>query len=368
MSDLDPVLAGTRILVTSQRRSPELAGALERRGADVRIASVIGVEQGINEAEIVDLTKRLVAAGADTVVVTTAIGFRGWCDAAEAAGLIDHLLDSLAKMRLVVRGPKALGALQAAGLKADWVADSETSVEIVEHLLDRGVAGQRIVVQHHAAGDAGMESRLAEAGAEVLPFHVYRWGSAPDPEAVVDSVLECAAGSYDAVVFTSAAGAVAWLSALAAQGVTELVRERVDRGELLVGVVGPVTADPLLHAGFATVWPDRSRMGALVRLIITTLGERSGIATTAGVLRMHASGVTLDHEALPVSPSGLAVLRRLAVRPGTVVSKAELLEALPGESDDLHSVEVAVARLREVLGQRPLVKTVIKRGYQLQLA
>ena len=86
MSDLDPVLAGTRILVTSQRRSPELAGALERRGATVRIASVLGVEQGINEAEIVDLSRRLVADGADTVVVTTAIGFRGWCDAAEAAG------------------------------------------------------------------------------------------------------------------------------------------------------------------------------------------------------------------------------------------------------------------------------------------
>lgn len=368
MSDLDPVLAGTRILVTSQRRSPELAGALERRGAMVRIASVLGVEQGINEAEIVDLTRRLVADGADTVVVTTAIGFRGWCDAAEAAGLIDELLDALARMRLVVRGPKALGALRSVGLEADWVAQSETSVEIVEHLLGQGVAGHRIVVQHHGAGDAGMEARLTDAGAEVLPFQVYRWGSAPDPDAVIDSVLECAAGSFDAVVFTSAPGVLAWLAVLDEQGVTELVRDRVARGELLLGVVGPVTADPLLHAGFATVWPERSRMGALVRLIITTLGERGGIATPAGVLRVHASAATLDHEVQPVSPSGLAVLRRLAVRPGTVVSKAALLDVLPGESDDLHSVEVAVARLREVLGQRPLVKTVIKRGYQLQLA
>ena len=43
MTDLTPVLAGTRILVTAQRRSDELAGALMRRGAEVVIAPTLGV-------------------------------------------------------------------------------------------------------------------------------------------------------------------------------------------------------------------------------------------------------------------------------------------------------------------------------------
>ncbi len=68
---------------------------------------------------------------------------------------------------------------------------------------------------------------------------------------------------------------------------------------------------------------------------------------------------------LPVSPSGLAVLRRLAANPGQVVSRDELLRVLPGDSGDPHAAEVAVARLREAVGCPGLVQTVIKRGYVL---
>jgi uroporphyrinogen-III synthase len=41
---------------------------------------------------------------------------------------------------------------------------------------------------------------------------------------------------------------------------------------------------------------------------------------------------------------------------------------LPGESEDPHTAEVAVARLREAVGCPGLVQTVIKRGYVLRRA
>jgi uroporphyrinogen-III synthase len=69
-----------------------------------------------------------------------------------------------------------------------------------------------------------------------------------------------------------------------------------------------------------------------------------------------------------VSPSGVAVLRRLAETLGQVVSRAELLRVLPGASGDPHTAEVAVARLREAVGCPGLVRTVIKRGYVLSPA
>jgi uroporphyrinogen-III synthase len=88
------------------------------------------------------------------------------------------------------------------------------------------------------------------------------------------------------------------------------------------------------------------------------------------VLHVRASAATLDHDVLPLSPNGLAILRRLARNPGEVVSRDRLLEVLPGDSADPHTAEVAVARLREAqspyLGSHPLVRTVIKRGYVLQ--
>lgn len=80
---------------------------------------------------------------------------------------------------------------------------------------------------------------------------------------------------------------------------------------------------------------------------------------------MRASAATLDHVVLPLSPGSFAVLRVLAESPGVVRSREELLRALPGESNDPHTAEVAVARLREAIGSPSIVNTVVKRGYQL---
>ncbi len=369
MTELTPVLAGTRILVTAQRRSDELAAALSRRGAEVTVAPALGVVPSIDEETLLRRTREILAEPVDTLVVTTGIGFRGLMDASEAAGLYDELLANLEKTRLVARGPKARGALQAVGLKADWVAESETSAEIVEFLLAEGVSGDRIAVQHHGAGDPHLEEVLTSGGAAVIPLEVYRWGPPTDPDAVTETALQVAAGGFDAVMFTSAPAAIAWLNELAEQGVTEIVRDLVQAGRLLIAAVGPVTAEPLANAGLRPVHPDRSRMGALVRLVILTLGDEAhSVLTPAGVLHVRASAATLDHGVLPLSPNGLAILRRLALHPGEVVSRDRLLEVLPGESSDPHTAEVAVARLREALGARGLVRTVIKRGYVLQTA
>jgi uroporphyrinogen-III synthase len=373
MAELTPVLAGTRILVTAQRRSDELAGALMRRGAEVTLAPTLGVVPHIDEEELLRRTREVLATGVDALVVTTGIGFRGWLDTAEAAGLYDDLVEALAGIRLIARGPKARGALQAVGLRADWVAESETSAEILEFLLAEGVEGLRLAIQHHGAGDPHLEAALVAGGAAIVPLEIYRWGPPSDPVGVHDTALGVAAGGYDAVMFTSAPAASAWLAALEEQGVTEIVRDLAASGRLLLAAVGPVTADPLRNAGLTTVHPDRSRMGALVRLVILTLGDEAhSVRTPSGVLHVRASAATLDHDVLPLSPNGLAILRCLAMRPGEVVSRDRLLEVLPGDSSDPHTAEVAVARLRESLsryaGQHPLVRTVIKRGYVLQTA
>ena len=172
MTGVPPVLAGCRILVTAQRRSDELSGALVRRGADVVVAPTLGVVPHIDEQALLARTRDILASSVDTLVVTTAIGFRGWLDTAETAGLAEELLEVLDGVRLVARGPKARGALQAAGLRADWVAESETSAEIAEFLTTDGVRGHRVAVQHHGAGDDGRDGRLSAAGATVVPHEV----------------------------------------------------------------------------------------------------------------------------------------------------------------------------------------------------
>lgn len=365
MTELGPVLAGCRILVTAQRRADELGGAVVRRGATVTVAPALGVVPHVDEAGLLEATRKIIVDPVDVLVVTTGIGFRGWLDTAEAAGLGDDLCTALASVRLIARGPKARGALQAAGLRADWVAESETSAEIATFLLSEGVDNQRIAVQRHGAGDDGLHDRLSAGGASVTELEVYRWGPPPDPALLSETTAELADGGFDAVLFTSAPGAAAWLRELAHLGRTDDARALSVAGKLLVAAVGPITAEPLQFAGFEVSVPERWRMGALVRLVIMELGGRAGVQTAGGLLQVRARSATLEHQVLSLSPSGFAVLRRLALAPGEVVSREELLRVLPGESADPHAAEVAVGRLRDAIGVAGVIRTVVKRGYAL---
>ncbi len=365
---LVPTLAGCVVVVTADRRSAELGAALERRGAVVRHAPAMSIVPHAEDAVLLRATAELIAAPPDVLVVTTGIGFRGWVEAADAAGLADQLLTVLAGVRIVARGPKARGAIQAAGLRADWVAESESSAEIAEALLDDGVAGLRIAVQHHGAGADGLDAAFAAAGAHVQDLVVYRWGPAPDPAAVTASVRSVAAGDVDAVVFTSAPGAHAWLAAGDDAGVAGALVRRFREGTAVAAAVGPVTAAPLRSRGIEPLVPDRGRLGSLVRALVGHFGGLPPVPTVAGSLQVRRGAAVLAGRVLALSPSGLEVLRLLAAAQGGVVPRDAVLDALPGESTDPHAAEVAIARLRDATGCRDLVRTVVKRGYRLVLA
>lgn len=367
---LPKLLSGCVVLVTADRRAGDLRAALERRGARVVHTPALTIVPHTADEELVRATSALLDAPPDTLVVTTAIGFRGWIEAADAAGRGDELHDVLARARIIARGPKARGAIHAAGLETDWVAESETSAGIRDVLLAEGVAGQRIAVQHHGAGADELDLDLAAAGAEVTSLVVYRWGPPVDPDAVACGVDQAAAGDIDVVVFTSAPAASAWIEVADAAGVLPSIVDRAASGRLLVAAVGSVTARPLRGAGIVPLLPERSRLGSLVRAIVSHYERSTATAldTVAGRLQLRSTAAVLDGTVLAVSPSGLAVLHLLAEAKGDVVSRAEVLQVLPGDSAKGHAVEVAVGRLREAIGDRRVVETVVKRGYRIGLA
>lgn len=366
---ISQVLAGCTVLVTADRRAAELGSALARRGATVRHAPALSIVPHIDDAALAAGTRAVIAEPPDVVVVTTGIGFRGWTESADAVGLLDPLLEVLGRARIVARGPKARGAIQAAGLQADWVAESETSAEIAEVLLGEGLAGLRVAVQHHGAGSDGLDEAFRAAGADVESLVVYRWGPPPDPQALTASVRDCAAGEVDAVTFTSAPGAAAWLAAADEAGVADALQERLTSGCVLAAAVGPVTAAPLRERGIEPLVPDRGRLGSLVRAVVAHYDTRrtAALPTVAGPLQVHRGAAVLDGRVVPLSPSGLEVLRLLVEARGSVVTREAVLAALPGSSTDPHAAEVAVARVREATS-RNLVRTVVKRGYRLAVA
>lgn len=363
-------LAGCRILITAQRRAAELGAALERRGAIVEHAPVLSSVPHVDDALLLEHTRQLIANAPDVVIATTGVGVTGWVEAADAAGLAPELLAVLSRSRLVARGPKARGALLALGLHPDWVAESETAAEIRDELLREGVAGIRIAVQQHGAGSDGLDEAFAEAGADVVSLVVYRWAPPADPSLAAAAVRRVATREFDAVAFTSAPGTAAFLDIAAAEGVALAVLTAMRTGHVLAAAVGTTTAGPLRDVGIEPLVPDRFRMGALVRAIVHELSERRGVQvqTAAGELRLLRSAAVLNGEVLTLSPSSLGLLRLFAEASGDVVSRPRILSSLPGGSTDPHAADVAVARLRESLAPHRLVRTVVKRGYRLEVA
>jgi uroporphyrinogen-III synthase len=361
-------LAGCVVVITADRRKREMAAALERRGATVRLAPALSTVPHLDDSRLIAATRELISAPPHVVVATTGIGFRAWIEAADAAGLAEQLLDVLRGARMVARGPKAHGAILAAGLDTDWVADSETAAELRDFLLAEGVAGQRIAVQHHGNGSDGLDEAFTEAGATVLGLVVYSWGPPLDVAAHHAGIEAAAAGECDAVLFTSAPGACAWVQSARQLGWLEAIGERAASGQVLLEGVGPVTVAPLEAAGLPCSYPDRWRVGALVRDVEKNLTDPSArVQTQAGVLVVRAAAAILDGTVLPLTPSLLALVRTLATADGSVVTREQLATVLPSGQGGAHAVDAAISRLREVAG-RDLVKTVVKRGYALALA
>lgn len=369
MTDSEPTgwsagpLAGCVIAVTADRRVTELRVALERRGAIVEHHPSLRSVTHPNEEAAVRDTNALLADPPDIAVVTTAIGFRAWIEAADAAGLADDLLDTLSRSRLIARGPKARGAIEAAGLSPDWVAGSETVEEIQQHLLDEGVAGKHVAIQMHGAGAGGLDKALSAAGARVSGVVTYRWESS-DPKDLVASMVAAAEGTLDAVVFTSAPGAQAWLSAADPCRLDQL-RRLVSADRLVLATVGPITAEPLIAAGLEPLIPQRWRLGAMLRELVTYFAERRPIDTVAGPLQVRAQHIVLDGRTMTVAPTCRTVLEALVEARGSVVLRSDLLELLPGDARNSHALDVTIARLRSSTGSPELVRTVVKRGYSL---
>jgi uroporphyrinogen-III synthase len=364
-------LTGYRIAVTSARRAEELCALLGRHGAEVCSAPAINMIALPDDDELHGNTKALIAEPPDILVAHTGIGFRGWVAAAEGWGLSNQLIAALSSARIVARGPKATGALRAAGLHEEWSPKSESSHDVLKYLLESGVSGKRVAIQLHGAADAWdpfpeFMGGLRSAGAEVVPIRVYRWKSTALGGEFDQLVTGIARRHFDAVSFTSAPAAAAVLERSRDLGIEDQLLEAL-RTDVHAMCVGPVTSQPLRRKGIPTSSPERMRLGALARHITEQLPLLGSCTVVAAghVVDIRGTCVLVDGSIKLLSPSGMAILRALAQRPGDVVSRSDLLRVLPGNSNDPHAVDTAMLRLRTALDDKNIVATVVKRGYRL---
>lgn len=367
-------LVGLTVGVTADRRRDELESLLRRRGAKVLCAPALRIVPLDDDTLVREATEACLSGPPlDYVVATTGVGWRGWISAAEGWGTGARLVDACRGATVISRGPKATGAIRASGLRESYAPASEAVDEMLAWLLGRELAGKRIAVQEHGAPLPEFTAALRERGAEVVEVPVYRWGPAADPDAVRRLVDATVRGEVHALPFTSAPAIGAFLAAADGTGRRAQVLARL-RTDVLAACIGPVCARPLLAADVPCVWPERGRLGALVRTLDQELPVRHRRRLPFGGTELILQGAAVSGPSGTVllTPLPTAILHALAERPGTVLSRTDLLRRAwtvePGtpHPTDEHVVEAAVGRLRSALGPYSrLIRTVTKRGYRL---
>ncbi len=360
-------LTGFRIGVTSDRRSQDLISAFERRGADVLHAPALRIAPHHQDDALVDETWALVEARPDVVLVTTGYGMRRWFEVADAADLATALTTVLDDAQVMARGPKALGAVRAAGLEHVQATQHESTQQMVDDLVGRGRHYRCVAVQLHGYTDEAQLARLGEVADRVLTVTPYRWVRPEAGDRLTRLIDAACSRQLDVVTFTSAPGAAAVLEAATAMGRRDDLVDAFSEA-VLAAAVGPVTAAPLVDAGVTPVVPERYRLGALIRLVCDRLGRDQvlRLRSVAGVMELRGRALTIGGRDVLLGPTALALFRRLAAG-DPVVPRADLLAVLPAGSD-AHTLEVAMSRLRAAVGEPGLVSTVVKRGYRLNAA
>lgn len=270
----DQPLAGRTIGITAERRAEDQAVLFRRLGADVLLAPMMHTSPLADPDRLRMTTAQLIDEPPDFLVANTGIGIRTWMQAAAQWGMEDSLIGALGRSRVAVRGPKAAGAISSSKLKVWWRSPTEQLADVADHLIETGVAGQRVAFQLHGDEQAAFVTGLEAAGATVIPVPVYKW-SAPSGDAAAaarDLVERSCAGKVDAVTFT-AGPQVRNLFALAdEEGAAVALGEAFARRQPLAGCIGPVCATVAREEGIGDpVVPDSWRLGSLVKAVAAAL-------------------------------------------------------------------------------------------------
>ena len=194
-------------------------------------------------------TRALAAGGFDDLILTTGEGLRRIvsCIERHEPALREGFLAALARVRKITRGPKPARALRELSLKSDVAAAVPTTAGIIASLEGEPLAARRVAVQLYGSEpNLPLVEFLRGAGAAVTTVAPYVYADAADEAAVRALLSRLAAGTIDAIAFTSTPQ-VERLFALAppTQVRAALLRTRV-------AAVGPVVAATLKKHGIET--------------------------------------------------------------------------------------------------------------------
>ena len=220
-------LAGKRIIVTRAReQASEFAALLRERGAEpieFPLISIIPPQDGY-----MALDDAIIRAGTyDWICFASAPAVHAFCDRLTAAGKDGR---GFATARLAAVGPATAEALRARGLQPDFQPQTATGAGLGQELPGEA-GGRNILVPRAAEGEEGLTEALQAREAAVDAVIAYQ--NVIDGAGADEIRVRLAAGTVDAVTFTSSSTVKNFVTALGLSKLPESVT---------VACIGPSTA------------------------------------------------------------------------------------------------------------------------------
>jgi uroporphyrinogen-III synthase len=264
-----PGFQGFSVVTFESRRATDMARLIEHYGGlPVLAPAVREVPLQENPAAFV-FADALLAGEVDVVIFLTGVGVRTLLDVLDERYAVAELRDALARITVVVRGPKPAAVLRELDVPiAIRVPEPNTWRDLLreldQHAVDVPVRGRNVAVQEYGLSNPELLTGLEERGARIMRVPVYRWDLPQDTMPLRQAIQAIIAGRVQVALFTSAIQVTHLLQVAAQYGWEEALRHAFTT--LVTVSVGPTTTEALLaHNLPVDLQPPHPKMGPLVK-------------------------------------------------------------------------------------------------------
>lgn len=249
-------LTNRTIALAEHRQLAELAQMLENEGATALRCPLLSILDAPDDRPVIAWIEQMIASRFAWVIFLTGEGVRRLLACADRHGRRADVLAALAKTSILTRGPKPVRALKEVDLAPALIAQTPTTDGVIASLRTLPLHGLTIGVQLYNATNPPLEQFLRDAGATPVTVQPYIYAPDTDAERVVQLMREMAAGTVDAIVFTSSPQVDRLFEVAEERQQGPLLTEAL--AKTLVAAVGPIVQENLARRGAkVSVCPDQ---------------------------------------------------------------------------------------------------------------
>ena len=291
---------GLSVVSLESRRAQEIEKLIIKQEGVAHVSPSMREAPVDNPRSAVEFAHRLVSGQIDAMLLLTGVGTRMFVQQVERHIDRQRLIDALADVTTLARGPKPVAAMRELGLTPTLRAPAPNTWREVLSTLDvqSPVANLTIGVQEYGEPNPSLIAGLEARGAIVDTVQVYRWELPEDCDALEANVRRIADQKVDVVMFTSANQINNLFEVAERLDHTEALRSGLQRA--VIASVGPTTSDKLRNVGLMVdLEASNSTMGRLVQ----EAAERSQelVKKKRAVAELVARGGTVAPHADPVA-------------------------------------------------------------------